>query len=166
MENAKSRVRTPMCAIDRNRAVAGRFTPSVSATSRPCAHVSISRAVAIDAALIGGPNHGSLRPSATASSSSCRRARVWRQSVKQTFGREHSQLLGARVDETRRILGGLGQHSREAGLVGHRGQRDAIGPQQVRDLMGDRPPRRGRGFRPPIGRQVGDHGVEVVAFRT
>ena len=65
MANAKSRVRTPMWAIERSRAVAGRFTPSASATSRPCAQVSISRAVAIDAALIGGPNHGSLRPSAT-----------------------------------------------------------------------------------------------------
>ena len=45
--------------------VGGRVTPSASATSRPCAQVSISRAVAIDAALIGGPNHGNLRPSAT-----------------------------------------------------------------------------------------------------
>ena len=68
--NAKSLVRTPMWAIDLSRAVAGRVTPSASATSRPCAQVSIRRAVAIDAALIGGPNHGSLRPSATRSSSS------------------------------------------------------------------------------------------------
>jgi len=51
-------------------------------------------------------------------------------------------------------------------LVGHRGQRDAICPQQVRDLMGDRPPARGRVLGPPIGGQVGDDGVEVVAFRT
>jgi hypothetical protein len=34
------------------------------------------------------------------------------------------------------------------------------------DLMGDRPPGRRGGFGPPIGRQVGDHAVEVVAFRT
>jgi hypothetical protein len=86
MENAKSRVRTPMCAIERSRAVAGRFTPSASATSRPWAQVSISRAVAIEAALIGGPNHGSLRPSATASSSSCRRSRVSRQSASRRSG--------------------------------------------------------------------------------
>ena len=154
MENAKSRVRTPMCAIERSRAVAGRFTPSVSATSSPCAQVSISRAVAIDAALIGGPNHGSLRPSATVSSSSCSRSRVSRQSASRRSGGQRGQLLGAGVDETRRILGGLGEHRREAGFVGDRDQRDPIGPQQVRDLVGDRPSRGGRGGR-PSDRQAG-----------
>jgi hypothetical protein len=75
-----------MWAIDRNREVGGRVTPRASATSRPCAQVSINRAVAIDAALIGGPNHGSFLPSATRPSSSCRRARVSRQSASISAG--------------------------------------------------------------------------------
>ena len=43
---------------------------SASVTSRPCAQVSMSRAVAIDAALIGGPNQGSRAPSGSAASAS------------------------------------------------------------------------------------------------
>ena len=58
---AKSRARTPMWATWRSRAVGWRATPRASATSWPCAHVSISRAVAIDGGAIGGPNHG-MRP--------------------------------------------------------------------------------------------------------
>jgi hypothetical protein len=83
----------------------------------------------------------------------------------ETFGWKRSKLLGAGIDESRRILGGLGQHRSESGLVGHRGQRDPIGPQQVGDLMGDRPSWRGCGIAPPIGRQVGNQRVQVVAFR-
>ena len=37
-------------------------TPSASATSSPCAQVSMKRAVAIEVGLIGGPNHGSFWP--------------------------------------------------------------------------------------------------------
>ncbi len=119
------RTRSPGCAprcarSDRSRAVAGRFTPSASATSRPCAQVSISRAVAIDAALIGGPNHGSLRPSATVSSSSCSRARVARQSASSSAGGVSGELLGARVDETGRVRGRLLEHRGEPGFVGDR----------------------------------------------
>ena len=153
-----------MWAIERSRAVAGRRTPRASATSRPCAQVSISRAVAIDAALIGGPNHGSLRPSATVSSSSCSRARVRRQSASSSAGGSGRQLLGARIDEAGRILGRLLEQRGEAGLVGDRDERDAVGPQQMRDLVGDGPTRRRGGFGPAHGGQVGDEGVEFVAL--
>ena len=61
--NAKSRVRTPRWATCRSRSA--RPTAACRArrsTSSPCAQVSMSRAVAIDAALIGGPNQGSRAP--------------------------------------------------------------------------------------------------------
>ncbi len=64
--------------MDFSRADGVAAAPRASATSRPCAQVSISRAVAIDAALIGGPNHSSLRPSATVRSAVCRSVRVRR----------------------------------------------------------------------------------------
>ena len=83
---AKSRVRTPRCAIGRSLAVPGTSTPRASATSRPCAHVSIRRAVAIEAGLIGGPNHCSLRPSGTSRSALCRASRVTRHSASICFG--------------------------------------------------------------------------------
>ncbi len=52
-------VLTPRCATCRSRADGGRVTPSASAMSCPCAHVSISRAVAELAALMSGPYQGS-----------------------------------------------------------------------------------------------------------
>ena len=83
---AKSRVRTPRWAIDFNRAEGGTCTPNASATSRPCAQVSMSRAVAIDGALIGGPNHSSLRPSGTVRNAACNAWRVLRQSASSWVG--------------------------------------------------------------------------------
>ena len=153
-----------MWAIERSRAVAGRFTPSASATSRPCAHVSISRAVAIDAALIGGPNHGSLRPSATASNSSCSRARVPSPVGQQLHRAGFRQLFGALVDETGRIGRRGPQHGGETRLVGDGDQRDAVRPQQVSDLVCDRPARRGCRCGPPLGGQPGHQPIELVAF--
>lgn len=50
----------------RSRAVGSRRTPRASATSWPCAQVSISRAVAIDGTLIGGPYQGTRVPGAAA----------------------------------------------------------------------------------------------------
>lgn len=79
-------MRTPRWAIERSRSVGGRRIPRASATSNPCAQVSINRAVAIDAALIGGPNHSSLRPLGTASSAACSRLRVSRQSASSSAG--------------------------------------------------------------------------------
>ncbi len=102
-----------MCAIERNRAVAGRFTPRASATSKPCAHVSISRAVAIDAALIGGPNQGSLRPSDTASSSSCKRGPCAPPIGQQLGGRRGGDdVVCALIDESARVGGGGPEHRR------------------------------------------------------
>ena len=45
-----------------------RPTPSAAATSRPCAQVSMKRAVAMEVALIGGPYHGILVPSGSSRS--------------------------------------------------------------------------------------------------
>ena len=137
-----------MCAIERSRAVArrsprgrrrrrGRAPRSPSAGRWPST-----------AALIGGPNHGSLRPSATVSSSSCRRARVCAPVGQQLARRGGGQLLGARVDEPGGILRRLVERGREAGFVGDGDQRDPVGPQQVRDLVGDGPTRRGRRLGP------------------
>nr|WP_233153448.1 hypothetical protein [Kineosporia sp. R_H_3] len=61
-------VRTASRATCRSRAVGTRVTPSASATSWPCAQVSMRRAVAIEVAAIGGPNQGSRVPSGTARS--------------------------------------------------------------------------------------------------
>ena len=49
----------------RSRSVGSRVIPNASAISWPCAHVSMMRAVAMDMALMGGPNQGSLTPGAT-----------------------------------------------------------------------------------------------------
>ena len=155
-----------MCAIERSRAVAGRFTPRASATSRPCAQVSISRAVAIDAALIGGPNHGSLRPSATASSSSCSRARVRRQSASSWSGGTAATSSAPSSTNPVGLAAATSSKAAKPASSVTADQRDTVGPQQVRDLVGDGPAgcRRGRG--PPLGRQVGDQAVEFVAFGT
>ncbi len=59
---AKSRVRTPMRAMCRSRSVGVRRTPSASATSWPCAQVSMRRAVAMEGTAIGGPYQGSRVP--------------------------------------------------------------------------------------------------------
>ena len=53
--------------------------PSASATSSECAHVSIIRAVAIDVALIGGPNQAIFSPSGTPRSASASAVRLARQ---------------------------------------------------------------------------------------
>ena len=65
-----------------SRAVGVRATPSPSATSWPCAQYSISRAVANDVGLIGGPYQGTFVPGASvanaasiASNRSCQSAR-------------------------------------------------------------------------------------------
>ena len=97
-----------MWAIERNRAVAGRFAPRVSATSRPCAQVSIIRAVAIDAALIGGPNQGSLRPSGTVSSASCSCPRVRRQSASSSAGAAVATISSAPRSTNPLGVGGRG----------------------------------------------------------
>src|ERR1700712_4064824 len=47
-----------MCATWRSRADGSWTAPTVSYTSWACAHVSMIRAVSDEAALIGGPNHG------------------------------------------------------------------------------------------------------------
>ena len=60
--------------------------PSVSATSCPCAQVSINRAVTIDAGLIGGPNHGSLVPAGTSARAAARRARPSRHHASSSTG--------------------------------------------------------------------------------
>lgn len=70
----------------RSRAVGSRATPSASATSCPCAQVSISRAVAIEATLIGGPYQGSLAPAGWAASARCSASRPSRQRARSTAG--------------------------------------------------------------------------------
>ena len=78
-EWAKLRVRTPRWATWRIRSVSSTSTPRPSCTSRLCAQVSISRAVAIDVADIGGPNHGIFSPFGIATSAARRSARARRQ---------------------------------------------------------------------------------------
>ncbi|SHO87882.1 Uncharacterised protein [Mycobacteroides abscessus subsp. abscessus] len=68
------------------RGVGASGTPSASATSRPCAQVSIKRAVPMDAALIGGPYQGILTPSGTARSAACSWLRVLRHWMSRSAG--------------------------------------------------------------------------------
>lgn len=63
-----------------------RDTPSVSATSWACAHVSIRRAVATDAADIGGPNHGNRAPSGASRNAFSSAARPSRQRASRAAG--------------------------------------------------------------------------------
>ena len=55
----KRRVRTPSRATWKRRSVGIRSIPRASTMSWPCAHVSMSRALANDIALMSGPAHGS-----------------------------------------------------------------------------------------------------------
>ncbi len=71
----------------RSRAVGTRRASSASATSCPCAHVSMSRAETKDSAPMGGPNHGTRAPSGRA------RAAV---TMARAAGAPPAQELGAR----------------------------------------------------------------------
>ena len=152
--NAKSRVRTPMCAIERSRAVAGRARPgrrrrrgraprSPSAARWP----STRRSSAVRTTAACGP-------SATVSSASCSRLRVCRQSASSRRAARGDDLFGARVDEAARILGRAPSSCAKRGFVGDRQQRDPVGPQQVGDLMGDAS-NPVRGVARPIARRAG-----------
>ncbi len=75
-----------MRATCRSRAVGSRSTPSASATSWPCAQVSISRPVAIEATLIGGPYQGRRTPSGCSASTRPTRSRPARQRASSSAG--------------------------------------------------------------------------------
>jgi len=64
-----------MCA---SRSVGARLAPSASATSCPCDHVSISRAVMNERSFIGGPNQGSRVCGSACFSAATLRARAAR----------------------------------------------------------------------------------------
>ena len=83
---AKSRARIPMLATFHSRAVAGRSMPRVSATSWPCAQVSISRPLAIESGPIGGPNHGRFSPAGIARKVAARSVRLACQRASSTDG--------------------------------------------------------------------------------
>jgi hypothetical protein len=59
----------------RRRSVGARVTPSASATSSPCAQVSISRAVTADATLMSGPYHGTRADGSSSANTSSSAAR-------------------------------------------------------------------------------------------
>lgn len=63
-----------------------RVTPSASATSWACAQVSIRRAVATEAADIGGPNQGNRAPSGASRSAFSSAARPSRQRASSAAG--------------------------------------------------------------------------------
>lgn len=83
---AKSRVRTPRRTMCRSRSVGAGASPSASATSRPCAQVSMSRAVAMEAADMGGPYQGNRAPAGAFRRASDSASRPARQSASNRSG--------------------------------------------------------------------------------
>ncbi len=75
-----------MRATWRSRAVGVRATPRASATSWPCAQVSMSRAEAMEATLIAGPYQGILVPSGASRSTFSSRCRPSRQRASRASG--------------------------------------------------------------------------------
>ena len=139
-------------------------TPRASATSCPCAQVSISRAVAMVAAPIGGPNHGSLPPGRDFAE---RHDEVVAGSTpaRQQLGGLHLRAaLGFLIDEVQAaFLHGARQHGVELVGVPRGERRDAVGPGQVGDLVRDGPARR-RGFGTPgAGVRRGQQSVQHAA---
>ena len=126
----------------------------------------MSRAVAIDAALIGGPNHGRRAPSGSAGELLGERGPAGPPARQQPLRRLPARPAAAASSTTR----GQGRcrrrppARREALGVGGGEQRLVVGPGQVRDLVGDRPAL-GRGRGQPGGvLELGDHAVERVAL--
>jgi hypothetical protein len=120
--------------------------------------------VAIDAALIGGAEPRQF-PAVGHRDQLVMQARPGLPPVgEQLLRRRGGEFRGALVDEAGRIGGRGLQHRSETGFVGDGDQRDTVGPQQMRDLVRDGPARRGSGLGPPVGGQVGDERVQLVAF--
>ena len=141
---AKSRARTPMRTTCRSRSVGGRTTPSASATSWPWAQVSMSRAVAMEAADMGGPYQGKRAPVGRGAQRLVAGRRAPHASRRAAGGRQRGALLGALVDEASPGAASAFSTSRREGLrVGDGEQRGPVGPGEMRDLVGDGPARRG-----------------------
>ena len=129
-----------------------RATPSASATSSPCAQVSISRAVTSDEADIGGPYQGIRSPSGSSSTSCSRSARPCRQRSSSSAGGSRAPAWAPR--RRGRLGGRLAQRAGELVRRADRQQRLVVGPGQVRDLVRDGPAL-GRRWRRPAGRARG-----------
>ena len=129
-----------MCATCRSRADTDGGCRSASVTSRPCAQVSISRAVAIEAALIGGPNQGSFAPSGSAASGLGERGPAARQRASSRAGSSVAPAAGGVVHERCPAAGPASATARREALgIGRGEQRLVVGPREVGDLVGDRP---------------------------
>ncbi len=132
-----------MCATWRSRSVGSRVTPTVSATSCPCAQVSMIRAVSDDAALIAGPNHGTR--SVGSSGAERRQQRGPRASSNQAqhLGAGQVAELAPRSCPGRPppVASELHQRRLEAVRVGRGLHGDVVEVRQVRHLVGHRPAR-------------------------
>ena len=134
---AKSRVRTPRCATCRSRAGhRRRIGRARRRRPAPCAQVSMSRAVAIEAALIGGPNQGSRAPSGRPASCSARAVRPARQRA--------SSRSGASVDPAS-AASSTAAGGRSAASATARANAVRIGGGEQRLLVGPAPDARSGG---------------------
>ena len=150
-----------------SRSVGVRTTPSASATSRPWAQVSMSRAgghgggghgravpreADVPAAPRAAPCRG--RPVPPASAPAARRAGERRPPPPLRRRTSRAQASAFSTSVVERLH------------VGHGEQGGAVGPGEVRDLVGDAPAGRGGREQPLFRAQLGDEVIEFVTLVT
>ena len=157
-----------MWATCRSRAVGPTAARrSASATSWPCAQVSMSRAVAMDAALIGGPNQGSRAPSGSAAErprpAPRARAASGRAAAPAAFGAPASAAV---VDEGAEVGTAVGRPRGRSRLGVGGGEQRLRRRSRRGGRSGGRwsSPRRGSGASHAVVLELGDDAVERVAL--